>query len=98
MLSTIALASLLFASEKPLTAEEIARKLEPHFRPPEKLANDLGKYRSPLRFDDDKVVKTPADWKKRRAEILKYWHGAMGPWPEVIGKPKLEYLKKERDG
>jgi hypothetical protein len=101
MLSTIALASLLFAaepSEKPLTADEIATKLAPHFRPPEKLADDLGKYRSPLRFDDDKVVKTPADWKKRRAEILKYWHGAMGAWPELIDKPKIEYLKKERDG
>src|SRR5262249_48596823 len=68
------------------------------FRPPKKYAADKGGYRSPLLFDDGSPVRTAKDWDRRRAEILKYWHGVMGKWPELIEKPKLTYLKKDRDG
>jgi hypothetical protein len=67
-----------------------------YFRPPPQYANDLGTYRSPLTFDDGTPVRTPADWAKRRDEIKRYWHAAMGPWPAPIEKPKVEYLAKER--
>jgi len=43
------------------------------------------------------MVRTAADWDKRRSEILKYWHDVMGPWPELIARPKLEYLDTQRD-
>jgi hypothetical protein len=79
------------------TPEETAKRLAPYFHPPAALADDLGKYRSPLRMNDGSVVKTAAEWPKRRAEILDYWHGVMGPWPELLTRPKLEYLEKERD-
>jgi dipeptidyl aminopeptidase/acylaminoacyl peptidase len=73
--------------------------LAPHFRPPEKYAGDFGKYKSPLNFYDGRQVKNAEDWKKRREEILQKWHNAMGPWPPIVEKPKIEYLKKEkRDG
>ncbi len=77
----------------------VPEKLAPFFRPPAKYANDFGKYKSPLRFYDGRPVKTPDDWQKRREEILQKWHQAMGPWPRILKKPKIQYLKKEtRDG
>jgi hypothetical protein len=88
------LVTLLLTAADP--AEEIAKKLAPFFRPPAELEKDLGKYRSPLLFEAGKPVKSAADWQKRRQEILKDWHGRMGPWPAVIEKPKIEYLEKEK--
>jgi dienelactone hydrolase len=79
-------------------ADALHRKIAPYFAPPKQYANDLGSYRSPLLFDDGSPVKTPADWQKRRGEILKTWHDAMGPWPDLITAPKIEYLAKERRG
>src|SRR5262249_5059118 len=84
---------------KLLNPEEATKKLAPFFRPPAELANDLGKFRSPLLFNDGTPVRTAADWQKRRQEILKTWHGIMGAWPALIDKPKLTELDKEqRDG
>src|SRR5438874_13663283 len=77
---------------------EFPEKLAPYFHPPKALANDFAKYRSPLQFDDGTLVKSPADWPRRRQEILKTWHGLMGEWPPLIEKPKIEYLEKERRG
>jgi hypothetical protein len=77
-------------------ADDIAKRLAPFFRPPPELANDFGNYASPLKFYDGRPVKTPADWPRRRREILETWHRFMGPWPELIAKPKVEYLEKER--
>jgi hypothetical protein len=71
-------------------------KLAPFFRPPPEFAGDLGPYRSPLVFDDGTPVRTPADWQKRRGEILKTWHGLMGEWPALIDKPKVETLSSEK--
>ena len=42
---------------------------------------------------------SPAEWPARRAEILKYWHGQLGPWPELLAKPRLVLgEKQDRDG
>ena len=76
--------------------DAISRKIAPFFSPPPKLANDFGKYRSPLKFYSGTPVKTQQDWQKRRNEILKTWHGIMGQWPPMIEKPKIEYLEKKR--
>jgi len=93
--------SLLFLSTFAVfvAADEPPAKLAPHFKPPAEIATDYGNYRSPLKFDDGTEVRNADDWKKRRAEILKYWHSAMGEWPALIEKPKVELGKKEtRDG
>ncbi len=56
----------------PLTAaqrqpwDEIAT----YFEPPKEWWGKLGKYRSPLIFNDGSKVKAPADWAGRRSEIL----------------------------
>jgi hypothetical protein len=77
-------------------ADEAGQRLAPFFGPPAELAGDLGNYRSPLTFADGRPVQNAADWRKRRQEILTTWHSLMGPWPALIGKPKLERLEQER--
>lgn len=68
------------------------------FTPPPEYANDFGQYRSPLKFDDGTPVRTAADWRKRRTEILAFWNRILGPWPALIEKPAVEYLgSEERD-
>src|SRR6185369_16733808 len=67
------------------------------FAPPAEYRGKLGEYRSPLRFDDGTPVRTAADWPRRREEILRYWHQALGPWPPLIEKPRLEDLVGERE-
>jgi dienelactone hydrolase len=71
-------------------------QLAPYFRPPAVFAGEYGAYRSPLLFDDGTKVRNGEDWRKRRVEILKYWHSAMGEWPALIEKPKVEYLEKQK--
>ncbi len=70
--------------------------LAPFFLPPPAFAKDFGAYQSPLKFDDGSPVKSAEDWPRRRQEVLKTWHEIMGPWPDLIEKPKIEYLEKER--
>ena len=75
--------------------EKLRQQLAPYFNPPAELAGDFGKFRSPLRFDDGRPVSTAAEWRQRRAEILKTWHHVMGPWPPPVDKPTIEYLDRE---
>jgi pimeloyl-ACP methyl ester carboxylesterase len=76
----------------PVLSDAIA----PHFEVPARFAGKFGEFRSPLKFDDGSTVQSPADWPRRRAEILKYWTNALGPWPPLIENGKLEVLKEER--
>lgn len=66
------------------------------FTPLPAFAGDFGGYRSPLLFADGRPVKTAADWKARRAEILAQWHQRLGPWPPLVADPKLEIVSTER--
>lgn len=80
----------------PLAADELPAKIAPAFRPPTELVGELGKYRSPLLFNDGSTVKSKEDWARRRQEILTTWHGLMGEWPRPIEKPKLEVISEAR--
>ncbi|MEW6304726.1 MAG: prolyl oligopeptidase family serine peptidase [Verrucomicrobiota bacterium] len=70
--------------------------IAPFFTPPAEFAGQLGAYRSPLKFNDGALAKSPADWAKRRQEILAQWHRLMGPWPPLLAKPKLEIVETAR--
>jgi hypothetical protein len=72
--------------------DTIWQKLKPYFNPPPKYAGEFGKYRSPLKFYDGRLVKTPSDWKKRRKEISDRWQQMMGPWPQLVTKPSVEII------
>lgn len=78
------------------TAAELPADLRPWFTPPAEYAQDLGDYHTPLKFDNGRDVKTAADWKKRRGEILNYWHKAMGLWPPMLKDLEIEILGQER--
>ncbi|MBM3836727.1 MAG: sialidase [Verrucomicrobia bacterium] len=71
-------------------------ELAPFFTPPGAYRSDFGSFRSPLIFADGTRVNTPADWPRRRAEILSAWHKIMGPWPPLIEKPHVEIVQTTR--
>ena len=70
--------------------------IAPYFQPPKEFADLLSTNRSPLRFSSGATVTNATDWPRRRAEILRNWHGLMGPWPPVLERPKLEVLSQTR--
>lgn len=70
--------------------------LQPFFTPPPEFKNQLGKFRSPLLFEDGSSVTNRAAWPRRRDEILRAWHELMGPWPRVIERPRMETLSESR--
>ena len=77
----------------------MAAEIDRYFKVPAKFRGDFGDYRSVLMFNNGDPVKTPADWKKRRAEILENWHSRMGRWPALVKDHQLEVLAtKRRDG
>lgn len=87
---------ILLALAAPLmAAETLPDSIAKYFQPPTQYANDFGSFRSPLKFDDGREVKTPQDWAARRKEILDAWTKHMGAWPALLEKPKLEILHRE---
>src|SRR5687768_2805644 len=83
----------------PSARQDLWRTLEPYTQPPAEFAQDLGPYRSPLVFADGSSVKTPADWARRREEILALWHRRLGEWPPLVERPDVKRLETvARDG
>lgn len=76
-------------------SSDIPASIRPFFTPPDKFRDQYGALRSLMQFDDGTPVKTPADWPKRRQEILAYWHKTLGPWNEVNTQPKIEFKETE---
>lgn len=82
-----------------LAAQGIPEVVGRFFTPPPRFAGDLGNYRSPLLFDDGTPIKTPADWSKRREQILATWRDLIGRWPPLIEKPQIRYVgQTHREG
>ncbi len=68
-------------------------ELAPYFTPPAPYRSDIGNFRSPLVFADGTRVQDPAEWPRRRDEILTTWHKIMGPWPPLIERPRVEVVE-----
>src|SRR4030065_1910558 len=75
---------------------EIPKVIDLSFTPPPELVDDFGKNKSLLTFQDGTPVKTSADWQRRRKEILDAWGSMTGSWPELVNKPKVQYLEQTR--
>lgn len=89
----LGMASEVFsASDK----EATWRRIEPYFQVPPEFRGSSADYPSPLKFYDGRPVAKPADWPRRRQEILDYWHGVMGPWPSLVERPRVERAAGER--
>jgi dienelactone hydrolase len=77
-------------------AEKPPKEIQPFFGPPAEFAGDFGAYKSPLIFHDGTRANTPADWQRRREEILATWRGVTGSWPALIEKPRIRYVEQKR--
>jgi hypothetical protein len=71
-------------------------KISSDFIPSAEYKDKYGDYRSPLKFYNGQLVKTPGEWKKRREEILSKWNEMMGQWPPLIKNQKLEIVETSR--
>ncbi len=75
------------------------QRLEKFTQPPPEFAGQFGPYRSPLKFADGSVAKSPEDWTRRRKEILETWHKRLGTWPPLVEKPTVKRLETvDKDG
>ena len=76
-------------------SQEIWGKIETSFVVPQEFQGDFGEFSSPLVFDNGQEVKNPADWERRREEILTRWHGMMGQWPELLVDQEFEIIDSQ---
>ena len=81
-----------------LAAADLPADLRPFFAPPAEFAGKLSAHGSPLKFENGRPVSRAADWPERRAEILAYWHRQLGPGPELIAQPKMEFSERQDRG
>jgi hypothetical protein len=83
----------------PESRRAIWKKIVPFFYPPQPFAQNLGTFRSPLKFYNGEEVRSAKDWQKRRQEIAERWTGLMGTWPALLKNQKMEVLETiRRDG
>jgi len=95
--ATILLACVVTAGAgEPPGLRKRPAELAPLFAPPEQYRSDFGIFRSPLIFTAGTRVQNPADWHRRREEILAKWHNIMGPWPDRITRPRVEVVATTR--
>ena len=77
----------------------LGQRLEKYTQPPAEFAGQFGSYRSPLKFADGSLAKSPEDWSRRRKEILETWHKRLGAWPPMVERPTVKRLETvEKDG
>ncbi|HYG73826.1 MAG TPA: alpha/beta hydrolase [Planctomycetota bacterium] len=98
LVALLTIATLHFtgkAEDSAQRKDEIWQKIKPLFQVPDEFKDKLAPHCSLLKMDDGSVVTNAADWKRRREELLKYWHTVMGAWPAAIEKPRVEFLEKE---
>lgn len=96
MVPMLGVCIVLWAAGGLSSAAAVPDVLRSSFAPPAQFADDFGAYRSPLTFDDGTPVKTPADWAKRREQILATWWNLIGRWPPLIEKPQVRRLEQTR--
>ena len=72
--------------------DEIWHKISDFFVLPPEFEDGGTRYKTVLEFDNGEPVKSADDWKVRRQEILKTWHGAMGEWLPLVEDPKIEFV------
>lgn len=95
----VLLTSLFFQAAIAAEPDTLWRRIEPFTQPPGEFRGKLGKYHSPLRFEDGSAVKSAEDWPRRREEIAALWRSRLGAWPPLLEKPEITTLESvQRDG
>ena len=75
-------------------ADSALERLAPWLVPPLEHAGLRQPLRSLLQFEDGGMVRSAADWGRRKKEIRAQWMAALGAWPEVLTHPRLEVLRE----
>ncbi len=92
-------ASTSMSSDESSARAALWQRLEKYTQPSAEFAGQFGSYRSPLKFADGSVAKSPEDWQVRRKEILQTWHKRLGAWPPLVERPEVKRLETvEKDG
>ncbi len=90
---------ILRGDDSPPAREALRQRLGKYVEPPTEFAGQLSPYRSPLKFADGTLVKSPEDWARRRGEILAMWQRRLGAWPPLVERPTVKLLESvEREG
>ena len=98
-LTAVPLALAAAAADTRASRDALWAKLKTFSQPPAEFADKFGPYKSPLQFADGSLAKTPADWTRRRPEILKTWQERLGSLPPLVERPVIKKLETiERDG
>ncbi len=99
LLLGVGVAVTAVAADDPPDHEALWQQLKQYFTPPAQYVGKFGPYRSPLRFADGTMAKTPQDWARRRQEILALWQHRLGAWPPLLERPTVTRLESvQRDG
>lgn len=96
LLTVMGIVTCVCAKPDSCQAQDPWKQISSFFSPPAEWKGDLGNYRSPLRFADGSMARTPDDWQRRRPEILNDWNELLGSWPPLITEPSVKVLKTER--
>ena len=89
------LTSAFLNAAEPRPADDLWEPIRPFTKPPAEFAGKTGEYRSPLLFNDGTAAKTPADWKRRRAEIAAKWHERLGERPAYRKNVMVSFAMEE---
>lgn len=85
----VALVILSTASSIAFTPGE---RVAPFLIPPADYTSERAPLRSPLRFEDGQTARSAADWLRRRTEIKDSWTSALGEWPTLLERPRLDII------
>ena len=67
-------------------------RIQQAFVVPEPWVGKTGQLRSVLTLTDGSPVRTAADWKRRRSELLAEWTELLGHWPPLLTDQALQVL------
>jgi dienelactone hydrolase len=91
-MASIIFSALLLMCPPKVWSQKPPSELAEFCTPPEKYRSDIGTFKSPLVFENGERVRSAADWKRRRQEILSTWHSIMGLWPALIESPRVKVV------
>ncbi len=68
--------------------------IAPLFSPPAEFTGQYGNYRSLLQAVDGGKITNPNDWARQRRTLQSEWEKALGSWPTLLEKPRIQILSK----
>lgn len=87
-----ALVALVVLSPASGIASTPGERVTPFLNPPADHASDRAPLRDLLRFENGQATRSADDWIRRRSEIKNHWTGALGEWPALLEKPRIDVI------